>query len=86
MCAELLTAKFELFLSNMIFFIEKNVLHFEDKQLAQLLDLCEQTKDLIHYTNQGWDCNQMWSIKRDCIYHHLVQDFFQIIKDSISKF
>ncbi len=89
MCAELLIAEYRSALDVMTFLAEKNVLHFEDKQLAQMYDLCEQTRNLIHFTkkNKGPDGNQMLSIEQErSIYDHLLKDFFQVMNDTIQKF
>lgn len=89
MCAELLIAEYRSALDAITYLAEENPLHFEDKQLAQMYDLCEQTRNLIHFAkkNKGSDGNQMLSINQERkIYDHLVKDFFQVMNDAIAKF
>ena len=83
MCAELLITEYRSTLDVMTYLAEENPLHFEDKQLAQMYDLCEQTRNLIHFAkkNKGSDGNQERKI-----YDHLVKDFFQVMNDAIAKF
>ena len=85
MCAQFLVEKLELFLSNLLFFTEKNALRLEGEPLAKLQDVCDQTKYLIEYTNRGGEGNQMWQIEREILYDHLLQEYFEIIKEISSK-
>lgn len=81
MCAQFLVEKLELFLTNLLFFTEKNALRLEGEPLAKLQDVCDQTKNLIEYTKCGAENNQMWQIEREILYDHLLQDYFEIIKE-----
>ncbi len=74
MCAELLIAENRSALDAMTYLAEENPLHFEDKQLAQMYDLCEQTRNLIHFAkkNKGGRRTPQLRISCEFLQHILI--------------
>ena len=81
MSAEYLLEKFHLFLQNLLLFTEKNILSLEGNPLIRLQELVDRTRDLIEYTSNGGDGNQMWQYERESLYDNIVSEYFQIMKE-----
>jgi hypothetical protein len=81
MSAEYLLEKFHLFLQNLLLFTEKNIICLEGNPLIRLQELVDRTRDLIEYTSNGGDGNQMWQYERESLYDNIVSEYFQIMKE-----
>jgi len=80
MSKEYLIEKYQLFLSNLEFFAETNVLNLEEEALFCLKEMCDVTRALIERTVESDDNNQLWSVKFEDTYEYLIREYFYIIK------
>jgi hypothetical protein len=76
----ILLEKFELFLSNLVFLSESNILNLEKEPLLHLKEMCEHTEALIERTEESDDYNQLWSLDHEACYDNLLEEYFKMIK------
>jgi hypothetical protein len=74
-----LVEKFELFLSNIMFFSQKNILNLEFDRIQRLTEMSELMKSLIVQTEESDDYNQLWSMDFESVYDNLCREYFEII-------
>jgi hypothetical protein len=79
MSKDCLLEKYQLFLSNLEFFAETNILNLQNEALCRLKEMCDVTRNLIDRTGESDDYNQLWSVDFEDTYEHLVQEYFEMI-------